>query len=343
MQNRIVLLLKTASCLDPWCVLNHKLEIIEASKSFDTIIKAENAIGTHILHAFLSSQLEEAIIEHCKLNVDILRTAQLHFNEKHWNITMLSETGREDFFIFLSFSKRKEKNEAKVPAPVDTLVQDLSHEIRTPLTIILGYVELLLSNAACKTFKKELQTVQQQGNRIQKIVTSLINLYFPLYSQTEQPSSVASISNVIREFLEKNTAPPQRKQILFTPDRIPIRARINILLFNMALQNLVDNAIKFSPKEKKILISTENKTGSFFVHIKDQGKGIPLQFQERIFDRFYRIADTPEKAQGSGFGLGLSITKKIVEFMGGKIQLRSKPLEGSTFSIELPKQVPCPV
>ncbi len=105
------------------------------------------------------------------------------------------------------------------------------------------------------------------------------------------------------------------------------------------LTNLVENALKFTPKGGKVLIDGRDEGEKVRVWVSDTGIGIPESEQERIFDRFYQV-DTSERRAYRGAGLGLTICKYIVERHHGRIWVRSTPGRGSTFYIELPKRLP---
>lgn len=99
--------------------------------------------------------------------------------------------------------------------------------------------------------------------------------------------------------------------------------------------NLIDNAVKYSSPDESIQVILEKTDHHSIIHVRDYGVGIPLQDQNRIFDRFYRVDEARSRSTG-GHGLGLAIAKSLVEGMGGSITVRSKPGEGSDFAIVLP-------
>lgn len=105
-------------------------------------------------------------------------------------------------------------------------------------------------------------------------------------------------------------------------------------LFKRAFLNILENAIKFSPHEGKILLSTEDMEDSVVIQIADQGVGMSIESVEEIFEPYYRVEET---AHLPGTGLGLFITKKFIDFHGGQIEVDSVVGEGSTFTIQLPK------
>jgi signal transduction histidine kinase len=99
--------------------------------------------------------------------------------------------------------------------------------------------------------------------------------------------------------------------------------------------NLLDNAIKFSPEGSTVWVTVSSRGGEAILALTDQGPGIPPEHQEKVFDRFYRVDKARARSAG-GYGLGLSIARQAVQFLGGRIDLDSVPGRGTTFRIVLP-------
>jgi signal transduction histidine kinase len=104
------------------------------------------------------------------------------------------------------------------------------------------------------------------------------------------------------------------------------------------LVNLLDNAVKYSPKGGRVTARVENAPDAVRISVADQGLGIPAAEQQRVFEKFYRL-DTELSRAGGGTGLGLYITRELVRRMGGTVSVESEPCVGSTFTIELPRAV----
>ena len=113
-----------------------------------------------------------------------------------------------------------------------------------------------------------------------------------------------------------------------------IEVKADYTRLKQVLLNLIDNAVKYSEPETPIILKLTRKEEEGCVQVCDVGYGIPLQYQSRIFERFYRIDEARNRAGGTG--LGLSIVKTLVEGMGGKVSVRSKLSEGSVFTVYLP-------
>lgn len=216
-------------------------------------------------------------------------------------------------------------------------VSDASHELRTPLTALKTSIEVGLRdkkldlNGAKKILKENLVDV----NHLSKLSLSLLELS-RLDNQTIvkkfEPLKLKNLLNksisTIQPFSEEKNISLVCKSIFGTvlgdEDKL-------IELFTIIL----DNAIKYSPNDKKVIVYTKKSQKYIRVHIVDEGCGIEKNNLEKIFDRFYR-ADKARTTQG--FGLGLSIAKRIIDYHNGHIEVRSQIGNGSDFIISLPRK-----
>ena len=221
-------------------------------------------------------------------------------------------------------------------------VGNVSHELRTPLTVICGYLQSLLRRGdnLSDYQKQALETASAETERTIQMLQDLLdlaradsgNLHFrqsPVFLQT-LVAEVAAMS-------EKVSDRPVKVIILDSTDDIVALADQDRL--QQVLINIVDNAIKYSAEPVEIQL--ERSEDQAIIHICDRGIGISLQHQQRIFERFYR-ADEASTRSRDGTGLGLAIAKSLIEGMQGRISLRSKPNEGSIFTITLPLWEPNP-
>ena len=221
----------------------------------------------------------------------------------------------------------------------DELVQNVSHELRTPLTFIKGYVELLLAGemgAVNEQQRESLSIVAEKTNMVSRLVADIMMLqqieqeslrssdldlaqiaWWSLQSHQDAASAAGIALNVI--------APPDLALVHADRDRV-----------NQILENLISNAIKFSPNGGAITVRLEEVGEMVQVSVSDTGIGIPSDQFERIFERFYQVDGSATRKFG-GAGLGLAIVKRIVEAHGGRIWVESELGHGSTFSFTLPK------
>ena len=239
-------------------------------------------------------------------------------------------------------------HEVEVDRLKSEFVATVSHELRTPMTSIRGYTDILLMGAAgalndnqkhfldiVKTNTERLNTLVNDLLDISRIEAGRVTLSLQALDLREIANEV--ISDVLRRSQEENK-PMQVK--VDAPRRLP-RALGDMERVRQILGNLVDNAYHYSHADGQIVVHMDHKNGSVLVDVKDNGIGIPIEAQERVFDRFYRGEDALVLAT-PGTGLGLSIVKQLVEMHNGKIWLKSSgiPGQGSTFSFTLPVYQP---
>ncbi len=219
-------------------------------------------------------------------------------------------------------------------------VANVSHEIKTPLTAIKGFVETLQSGA--KDNQKEadhfLSIIEKHANRLGVIVDDLLQL-----SRIEKENDAnqiqlkkTAVKNVIASSIRicKTEAEAKRIEIKLTCD-YSLEAMIEPVLFEQAMVNLIDNAVKYSSEKDKIQIKAVKTDSGVSCSVEDNGIGISKKHLPRLFERFYRVDKARSREQG-GTGLGLAIVKHIVQAHGGHVTVDSTPGKGSTFTIHLP-------
>jgi len=219
-------------------------------------------------------------------------------------------------------------------------VANVSHEIRTPLTSIQGFVETLLEGALSdkETAERFLNIIHTQAKRLNSIIEDLMVL--ASLEQKEQRAgfkfSEENLIDVLQNAIQICQAQAERKKIklLLSCDE-NLKFKMNPSLLEQAVVNLITNAICYSPENTEVMIDTEVKENEVEIKVIDQGIGIPREYHDRIFERFYRVDKARSRKLG-GTGLGLSIVKHIVQVHNGRVAIESKVGKGSTFFIYLP-------
>lgn len=214
----------------------------------------------------------------------------------------------------------------------------VSHELRTPLTSIHGSLGLLLSKEALTDRVKELLTIAYRNSeRLIKLINDLLDLQkvqFKKLTLTLSPTKpLKAIQESIASFesLIKNSG----KKIVITESLPEVYIKGEHERLVQVMDNLISNAIKFSPENSTIEISMKVIDNNLRIAVKDPGKGIPKEFQPHIFEKFAR-AESGDARKTPGTGLGLNICKNMIEQMGGKISFTTKENEGTTFYVDLP-------
>lgn len=218
-------------------------------------------------------------------------------------------------------------------------VANVSHEFKTPLTAIQGFAETLLSGAIDdpQNNRRFLRIIGDHATRLARLTDDLLKLARIEAGKLEVQLQPVGVREVVEPCVETSLFKANQKHISLEVD-VPAslsRVRGDAGLLRDVLQNLVDNAIQYTPSGGRIRISAEEKKREVLIGVADSGIGIPLSDQERIFERFYRV-DAARSREAGGTGLGLSIAKHIVEAHGGRIWVESEVGSGSKFSFSVP-------
>lgn len=221
------------------------------------------------------------------------------------------------------------------------MVNLMSHEIRTPITSIQGFAELLLADESVSPENKEfLSIIAKESQRLSRMLTTFLSLAKLEQSDKKEFQKIPVkldyiVSEVVRDMQEK----AKRKKIRLVekadPNLPPIAADKGLI--TRAITHLVDNAIKYSPEKTSVTISTSLETDYLRVTVEDRGYGIPKDEQEKIWQKFYRIAREGQDKEEESTGLGLALVKEIVEKHGGQVEVESEVGFGSKFTIRLPR------
>ena len=220
-------------------------------------------------------------------------------------------------------------------------VSNVSHELRTPLTSVKSYLEALDEGALYDPVAPDFIKVSlDETNRMMRMVTDLLHLSRIDNATTqldvELINFTAFITFILNRF-DKMRGQDQEKKYELVRD-YPINSvwiEIDTDKMTQVIDNILNNAIKYSPDGGKITVSMKTTDDQMILSIKDQGLGIPKQDLPKIFDRFYRVDRARSRAQG-GTGLGLAIAKEIIKQHNGFIWAKSEYGKGSTFTIVLP-------
>jgi len=221
----------------------------------------------------------------------------------------------------------------------DEVVQNVSHELRTPLTFVKGYVQLLLEGNAgglTEAQKEYLRIVAEKTD----VITALVSDIMFLQQADRAPGNKTpvSLTKLAWRALRGCAATAEKAELTLVenlPKDLPPVAGNEARLLQV-FDNLLGNAIKFSPAGGRITVTVEDAGSMLRASVSDQGIGIPKDQQEKIFERFYQVNGSARRRFG-GAGLGLAIVRQIVETHGGRVWVESDEGKGSTFYFTIPK------
>jgi PAS domain S-box-containing protein len=246
--------------------------------------------------------------------------------------TFLDEQHSEGVSFVLDISDRKELERRK-----DDFIGFASHELKNPLTALKGFVQILhrqLSRQGLESATTSLEKMEGLVDRLTRLINELLDVSKIQSGQLECILERMEVDTFIREVTEIVQQTTKTHSLLITgschswimgdDDRL-----------EQVIVNLLNNAIKYSPDARRVDILLSSDTRNVSISIRDYGIGIPLQQQDKIFERFYRILPTQQR-KISGLGLGLYIAREIIHLHGGDLLLTSEPEKGSTFTVILP-------
>ncbi len=218
-------------------------------------------------------------------------------------------------------------------AAKDEFVSSVSHEFRTPLTSILGYVEILLEDEPAEDQLEALTIIRRNSERLLTLVSDLLAARNGQLIVTPHAVDVAEL---VRASVSAAKPKADAARVVLKAD-VPARldAHVDGPRISQVLDNLVSNAIKYSPDGGNVVVSLAQEDGHFSCRVSDTGMGMSEEDQAEVFAKFFRTGSV-RRTNIPGVGLGLSISKAIVEAHGGTIDVESKLGEGTTFTFRLP-------
>jgi PAS domain S-box-containing protein len=239
-------------------------------------------------------------------------------------------------YLFDDITREKEIDQMK-----SDFISLVSHELRTPLTSIIGFVSFILDGKAGAINDRQrnsLARVQRQSKRLAALINDLLDISRIESGRIQMEQEPISLLEIVTQRIEEIRPQADEKSIrldLTAPESVPTifgdEARMG-----QVFTNLIGNAIKFTPNNGEVSIKVRVDGSLLHVEVIDTGPGIPAEERQKVFDKFYQLSDISTRQQG-GSGLGLSITKSIVEAHGGKLWIDDgNQGKGSNFQFVLP-------
>ena len=239
------------------------------------------------------------------------------------------------FFIYKNLRDQQRLTEVK-----NDLIANITHELKTPIATVGVAIEALLNFGALdnpKRTKEYLEISQQELNRLSILVDKVLNT--SLFEKGDIPLKSESINLklLVQGVLNSMKLQFQNKDAIinFVSKGDDFTIKGDKIHLTSVIYNLIDNALKYSPLSPKLNINLEGKAEQIIFQVKDNGLGIAKEFQDKIFDKFFRVP-TGNAHNIKGHGLGLNYVKKVIEKHGGQIAVHSEHGQGTEFIISLP-------
>jgi two-component system phosphate regulon sensor histidine kinase PhoR len=217
-------------------------------------------------------------------------------------------------------------------------VANVSHELKTPLTAIRGFAETLTSELAPDPQHAQFaETIRANAERMQNLIDDLLDLSRIESGGWAPTPEVVDVSQAAEEAIApyRDEAAQRGSTITISAGANAESLRADPIALRQALGNLVENAIRYTPRGGTITLFSRRENSTIVIGVQDTGTGIPSEHLPRIFERFYRVDPARSRAAG-GTGLGLAIVKHLVEAHGGSVRAESQVGRGTTISLFFP-------
>ncbi|MCI8454238.1 MAG: HAMP domain-containing protein [Lachnospiraceae bacterium] len=217
-------------------------------------------------------------------------------------------------------------------------VSNVSHELKTPITSIRVLADSLMGmeDAPKELYQEFMSDISDEIDRESKIINDLLNLVKMDKTSSEVNFAQANLNKLVETILKRLRPIAKRRNVeLIFESMREVTADIDEVKFSLAVNNLVENAVKYNKKDGWVRVTLDADHKFFYLRVADSGIGIPAEFSDRIFERFYRV-DKARSRETGGTGLGLAITKRVILMHHGTIRVESIEGEGTTFTVRIP-------
>ncbi len=220
----------------------------------------------------------------------------------------------------------------------EEFVANVSHELKTPITSIRVLADSLMGmdQAPVELYQEFMTDISDEIDRESKIIDDLLSMVKMGKAAAELNVTQVDINALVQQILKRLRPIAQKRNVELVFESIrDVVADVDETRLSLAINNLVENAIKYNVENGWVRVVLDADHKFFYIKVADSGIGIPEDYQERVFDRFYRV-DKARSRETGGTGLGLSITRSVILMHHGAIRLLSKEGEGSTFTVRIP-------
>ncbi len=226
----------------------------------------------------------------------------------------------------------------------DSFLSIAAHELRTPLTSLLGNIQLIerrvtRNKSGSDADRRAIQVARQQGQRLKDMIDAMLDVSRLEQGQLSIIQAPVDLGQLLARVVQEVQIGLNQHTIECSVPSEPVMILGDALRLEQVLQNLLQNAIKYSPAGDTIIATAERTDSYGVVHIHDHGLGIPVSAIPHLFERFYRVPDMEER-HIQGTGIGLYVVKELVVLHGGTVGVTSEEGKGSTFTIQIPLLTP---
>ena len=220
----------------------------------------------------------------------------------------------------------------------EEFVANVSHELKTPITSIRVLADSLMGmeEVPVELYREFMADISDEIDRESKIIDDLLSMVKMDKAAAELNVAQVDVNVLVQQILKRLRPIAQKRNVELVYESIrEVIADVDEMKLSLAINNLVENAIKYNVENGWVHVTLDADHKFFYVKVADSGIGIPDEYQEQVFERFYRV-DKARSRETGGTGLGLSITRNVILMHHGAIRLLSKEGEGSTFTIRIP-------
>ena len=329
--------------VDGLMVLNKEGRILLVNSQFKKIFKINKKLEGKKIEELKSFRFFQPWISLILRGKKIKTVSKKEFSthpEQTLEVTSvpLIERGRENGYLISFHDISREKSIEKLKTEFISLT---AHQLRTPLSAIKWTLEMMLAGDLGKLTKEQqefIEKIHQSNEKMILLINDLLRVVKIEGGKYLFKLVPADIENLIQEVINsyKKTNKQKKIRIEFRkPKKKLPQVKIDIEKMEIAIKNLLDNAVNYGGKGNRVIISLKKRAKTIEFQIKDKGIGIPKEQQNRVFTKFFRGSNVV-KMETNGTGLGLFIVKNIIKAHGGKIWFKSKENKGSTFYFTLP-------
>ncbi len=331
-----------------WYMINHIHKLLtEIKLAASKISIGATGLRLQNMPKGIIGNLATSIIEIDKNNIELARTAN-QIGKGNFQVKVKPRSEQDLLGMSIKkmrdnlheFTAQKDKIQRETEDLVyrrDEFFSIASHELKTPVTSLKAYTQMLLMDSdkfVDSQHKTMLERMELQINKLTSLINDLLDT-----SKIESGQLVFNIerfilNDLVSEIISAMQPVSLSQRIIFTNIQ-PVSIYGDRERIRQVISNFISNSIKYASESKKIIIDIEKQEDKVICSVQDFGKGISIEEQDKIFDRFYRVSG-PNLNTFPGLGLGLFICKEVIEKQGGKIGVESKPGKGSTFYFEFP-------